>query len=129
MSPMTTHTPRPKVLIVEPDRELAMAMMRACLELGLEPKLCLGDQDGSCPATCRADCPRGDGAHAVLVATPALNRPFHAATCAGMAPAIISTPRQVPTGISDKLTIKYPYVPADAALLLAFVARAGTVDL
>ena len=125
---MRTPNPRPRVLIVEPDGELAMAMVNECLAIGLEPKLCLGDQDGTCPAICHDTCTRGQNAAAAFVATPALNRPFHAATCAGKAPTLVSTPDQVPTGIPDKLTIAYPYVPADAARLLASLARGAPTD-
>lgn len=83
--------PSARVLIVEPDANSAMQMVRLCLAAGLEPKVCLGPtyyQD--CPGRSERPCPRSDGAEVVFVSVDENWQRRTVPSCVGNAKAVIS---------------------------------------
>lgn len=114
---------RPRVLIVEDDPTLALAIMKECLSAGLEPKLCMGpDRGSSCPGLTGDGCPRTKGVEATLlsITTGGLRRA--APSCiggrvvlAGERPLVGATTTAV---VHPDRVIGYPYSPKESASLL-----------
>ena len=109
---------RPRVLIVESDPDLALAMVRECLDVGLEPKLCLA-HDVDCPAEFRGECPRNRGISAAFVSLDSIAKPTYSSTCAGRV-------RTITAGSStsdDEVSFPEIYDPRLAAVALLKLAR------
>jgi len=119
---------RARVLLVEPDADLAMGLLRECSRLGMEPKLCRGPRlQSSCPVLEGSRCDRALGVEATLVSvTDAVERRV-APGCAGGRVVVagerpIVGPHTVGAIGADAM-IGYPYDPAEAAeILLAQVS-------
>jgi hypothetical protein len=119
-----------RVLIVEPDADLAMALVRECSRLGLEPKLCRGPRlTSSCPALEGDRCERPEHVEATLVSvTDAIER--KAAPVCGGGRVVVAGDRPLVGphtigAIGADVVVSYPYDPREvAAILLAQVTGA-----
>jgi hypothetical protein len=120
---------RPRVLIVEPDRDLALGVIQACLDSGLEPKICLGADWNTteCPGLRGEPCPRTGGVEATLlsITTPEAQRAFP--SCVG-GRLVLSGDRKVLDEIAGKgpapdARLLYPYEPDAAAETLLQLVR------
>lgn len=115
----------PRVLIVEPDRDLASMTVVACLEAGLEPKLCRGPSHTEfCPGMHGRSCFRGRDVEAALIG---ITDPWQARItplCAVGAPRIVASARGVSRTRREVLEgaealLDHPYHPDQAARLLS----------
>jgi len=120
---------RPRVLIVEPDGILALATLRACLEVGLEPKLCMGpDKDlTGCPGLQGEPCERSSTIEASLVTIDTGMARIAAPACMG-GRVVLAGERPLlgaPTigALAPDVTLGYPYEPIKAAELLLQLVR------
>ena len=114
----------PRVLIVEDDPELAMATVWACLEVGLEPKLCLGaERSTDCPGLAGQTCPRSSGIEATFVAISTGKQRIATPACAA-GPLVVAGERPLVGhatlgALAPSASIDYPYDPDEVAALLA----------
>ena len=120
---------RPRVLIVEPDGMLALATMRACLEVGLEPKLCMGpDKDPTqCPGLRGKPCERSSRIEASLVTIDTGMARIAAPACMG-GRVVLAGERPLLGAstigaLAPDVTLGYPYEPAKAAEFLLQLVR------
>ena len=120
---------RPRVLIVEPDGVLALATLRACLDVGLEPKLCMGpDKDpDQCPGLHGRPCDRSSRIEASLVTIDTGLSRIAAPACMG-GRVVLAGERPLlgaPTigALAPDVTLGYPYEPVKAAELLLQLVR------
>ena len=104
-----TTRPPARVLIVEPDPETAMQMVRFCLAEGLEPKLCLGPTYyDDCPGRFEGHCPRSDGAEVVFVSVDENWQRRTVPSCVGNAKAIISCSRELSRSMRELFQLAAP---------------------
>jgi hypothetical protein len=120
---------RPRVLIVEPDGVLALATMHACLDVGLEPKLCMGpDQDPSrCPGLHGEVCPRSAHVEASLITIETGRGRIAAPACLG-GRVVLAGERPLvgiatQAALAPETVLDYPYDPEQAAALLLQLVR------
>ena len=120
---------RPRVLIVEPDGTLALATLRACLDAGLEPKLCMGtDKDpSSCPGLNGHACPRAAHVEATLITIDTGYSRMAAPACMG-GRVILAGDRPMlgvatQAALRHDVTLSYPYDPETAAAMLLQLVR------
>ncbi|HET7481404.1 MAG TPA: hypothetical protein VFK89_00950 [Actinomycetota bacterium] len=121
------QTQRPRVLIVEPDGQLALATVRACLEAGLEPKLCMGP-DETCPGLSGHTCDRAARVEASLVSIASGLGRIASPACAGGRVVLAGERPLVGHAtvgmLAPEAVLDYPYNPnAAAGLLLQIVRR------
>lgn len=120
-------TVRQRVLIVEDDPELAMRTLDACIEAGLEPKLCMGPaRSGPCPGLKGEHCPRTEGIAATFVAISSGSQRIAAPACAAGRLAIAGERPLLGVAtvgvLNPDQTFGYPYDPRDVASALAALA-------
>lgn len=120
---------RPKVLIVEPDRVLASALLKACLDKGLEPKICLGSEwnGHDCPGLRGESCPRAATVAATFISVVSPESKAAFPYCVG-GRVILSADRRTAKemagwGPPPDALIGYPYMPEVAAEMLLQVIR------
>lgn len=117
-------TTRHRVLLVEDDPELAMLTLNACIEAGLEPKLCMGpERSGPCPGLKGEHCPRTEGIAATFVAINSGSQRVAAPACAA-GRLVIAGERPLlgvtTVGVLDPdQSFGYPYDPTEVARALA----------
>lgn len=124
---------RPRVLIVEPDPELAMALIREGLSLGLEPKLCRGPVVSlDCPGLRGEPCARTDRIAATLITVVNEWEKRAAPTCAGQGSVLVCSPtrrgsgEETVAGVRADRRLVYPYDPRAAAhVLLELASKVG----
>ena len=123
MSTSTNARHPARVLIVEPDADLAMGVIRECSKLGMEPKLCRGPRlTSACPALEGARCERPDSVEATLVSiSDGLER--RVAPVCGGGRVLVAGERPLVGphtigALGADAVIGYPYDPRDAARLL-----------
>ena len=120
---------RPRVLIVESDGVLALATMHACLDAGLEPKLCMGaDAEPSrCPGLHGRTCPRSAEVEATLLTIDTGYSRMAAPACMGG--RVILAGERPMLGLATKVALhhdailSYPYDPEKAAAMLLQLVR------
>lgn len=118
------ETQKPRVLIVEPDGDLALATLRACLDVGLEPKLCLGPEyaGNSCPGLRGEPCHRTMDVEATLISITTGAERRVAPSCAGGRTVLAGErPLAGPATegvVAPEAHLHYPYRPESAAALL-----------
>ena len=114
----------PRVLIVEEDPDIAIAMVGECIEAGLEPKLCLGpDRTSGCPATSGEPCARTEGIEATLISITTGKLRQVAPACVG-GKVVVAGERPLVGAATTAILhpdhqISYPYDPTEAAAMLA----------
>lgn len=127
----TSPAGRPRVLIVEDDPHLAMAMIRECDRLGLEPKLCRGPAFTSdCPGLRGDDCPRVNNIEATLVSITSGDQRRAAPACVG-GKVVVTGERPLLGSVTAAVLhaderLPYPYDPKDAAGVLAALVPADS---
>lgn len=131
MSRSSTRRPTgARVLIVEPDADLAMALIRECSRLGLEPKLCRGPRlASSCPALEGDRCDRPGQVEATLVSVTDATERKVAPVCGGGRVVVAGDRPLVGPhtigAIGADFVVSYPYDPREVAeILLAQVTGA-----
>ena len=120
---------RPRVLIVEPDPELAMALIREGLSLGLEPKLCRGPVVSlDCPGLRGEPCARTERIAATLITIVNEWEGRAAPTCAGQGSILVRSPtrrgsaEETVGGVRADRRLIYPFDPREAAHVLLELA-------
>lgn len=114
---------RPRVLIVEDDPDLAMAMVHECLQVGLEPKLCRGPSSTSdCPGMRGEACPRTQRVEATLIGMAGASLRAAAPACVG-GRLLLCGNRPLTGATTDRVLgpdakLSYPYSPPEAAQIL-----------
>lgn len=113
----------PRVLIVEEDPDLAMALVNECLDAGLEPKLCMGPaKTSSCPGLQGDGCPRVRGVEATFLSVTSGRQRAASPACAG-GRLVLSGERPLVGAatisvLKPDAAVEYPYEPHAAASLL-----------
>lgn len=120
---MSTTRARERVLLVEPDPFLALGLIRECLKLGLEPKLCRGPGASTdCPGLEGSPCERSNRIAATLVTVTSGAERKVAPFCRGGRLVVAGERPWVGAhtvgALGADVVIEYPYDPAEAAAAL-----------
>ena len=123
---MGANAKKRRVLIVEPDEQVADRVAARAVELGLDPVVCRGvSTNAACPVLHGDECAKNSGCGAVFVSLDGDPQARVAPGCAGDAPLLLARPAfgSARVIVADR-HMEQPYSPEHAALLLYAFADA-----